>query len=48
MLFLKQGTRGLSAPAIKNKLALRASLTGSVFMDNVRVSHDALGIFVPQ
>jgi hypothetical protein len=37
-----QGTKGLSAPAIKNKLALRASLTGSVFMDSVRVSHDAL------
>lgn len=39
---LEKGMKGLSAPAIKNKLALRVSLTGSVFMDNVRVSHDAL------
>ncbi|KAF4621083.1 hypothetical protein D9613_000863 [Agrocybe pediades] len=39
---LDKGTKGLTAPAIKNKLALRASLTGSIFMDNVRVSHDAL------
>lgn len=37
-----QGMKGLSAPAIKNKLALRVSLTGSVFMDSVKVSHDAL------
>lgn len=34
--------KGLSAPPIKNKLALRASLTGSIFMDSVRVTHDAL------
>jgi glutaryl-CoA dehydrogenase len=34
--------KGLAAPAIKNKLALRASLTGSVFMDNVKVPHDQL------
>lgn len=33
---------GLTAPAIKNKLALRASITGSVFMDNVQVPADAL------
>lgn len=33
---------GLSAPAIKNKLALRCSLTGSVFMDKVQVGKDAL------
>jgi alkylation response protein AidB-like acyl-CoA dehydrogenase len=37
-----QGMKGLEAPAIKNKVALRASLTGSVFMDNVKVGHDAL------
>ncbi|KAF9012520.1 acyl-CoA dehydrogenase/oxidase [Cyathus striatus] len=39
---LEKGTKGLSAPAIKNKIALRASLTGSIFMDSVAVSHDAL------
>ncbi len=39
---LEKGTKGLSAPAIKHKLALRCSLTGSIFMDNVSVSHDAL------
>lgn len=39
---MSQGLQGLSAPAIKNKLALRASVTGSIFMDSVRVSHDAL------
>jgi glutaryl-CoA dehydrogenase len=33
---------GLTAPAIKNKLALRASITGSVFMDNVQIPADAL------
>ena len=38
----KQGTKGLSAPAIKNKLALRCSLTGSIFLDNVKLGHDAL------
>lgn len=37
-----QGLKGLSTPAIKNKVALRASVTGSIFMDAVRVSHDAL------
>ncbi|KAI5116075.1 hypothetical protein M0805_004386 [Coniferiporia weirii] len=39
---LEKGLQGLSAPAIKNKLALRVSLTGSIFLDNVRASHDAL------
>ncbi|KAM6502528.1 acyl-CoA dehydrogenase domain containing protein [Amanita muscaria] len=39
---LEKGMKGLSAPAIKNKLALRVSLTGSIFMDSVRVPHDAL------
>lgn len=34
--------KGLETQAIKNKVALRASLTGSIFMDSVRVSHDAL------
>ena len=39
---LEKGAKGLSAPPIKNKLALRCSLTGSIFMDNVSVGHDAL------
>lgn len=34
--------KGLETPAIKNKLALRVSLTGSVFMDDVKVPKDAL------
>jgi len=39
---LEKGMKGLETQAIKNKVALRASLTGSIFMDSVRVSHDAL------
>ncbi|KAG8818005.1 hypothetical protein FRC17_011003 [Serendipita sp. 399] len=39
---LEKGMEGLTAPAIKNKLALRASLTGSIFMDNVKVSSTSL------
>ncbi|KAG2347472.1 acyl-CoA dehydrogenase NM domain-like protein [Suillus weaverae] len=39
---LEKGLKGLEAPAIKNKVALRASLTGSIFMDSVRVGHDTL------
>ncbi|KAJ3748631.1 acyl-CoA dehydrogenase domain-containing protein [Lentinula detonsa] len=39
---LEKGTRGLSAPPIKNKISLRVSLTGSIFMDNVRVPQDSL------
>lgn len=34
--------KGLDAPPIKNKVALRVSLTGSVFMDAVKVSHDQI------
>ncbi|KAK0195715.1 glutaryl-CoA dehydrogenase [Armillaria mellea] len=39
---LEKGMKGLETQSIKNKLALRASLTGSIFMDSIRVSHDAL------
>ncbi|XP_006461268.1 glutaryl-CoA dehydrogenase [Agaricus bisporus var. bisporus H97] len=39
---LEKGAKGLTAPPIKNKIALRVSLTGSVFMDNVRVGQDSL------
>jgi glutaryl-CoA dehydrogenase len=34
--------QGLSVPNIYNKLALRVSITGSIFMDNVEVPRDAL------
>lgn len=34
---LEKGMNGLSAPPIKNKLALRASITGSIFMDTVKI-----------
>ena len=40
--FFHKGTKGLSAPSIKHKLALRCSLTGSIFLDRARVGHDAL------
>nr|GAT57864.1 glutaryl-CoA dehydrogenase [Mycena chlorophos] len=39
---LEKEMKGLTAPQIKNKIALRASITGSIFMDSVRVSQDAL------
>ncbi|KAI0000915.1 acyl-CoA dehydrogenase domain-containing protein [Russula vinacea] len=39
---LDKGMQGLTAPKIDNKLALRVSTTGSIFMDDVKVSHDAL------
>jgi glutaryl-CoA dehydrogenase len=39
---LEKGTQGLSTPKIRNKLALRVSTTGSIFMDKVQVPHDAL------
>ncbi|CAH7670798.1 mitochondrial glutaryl-CoA dehydrogenase [Phakopsora pachyrhizi] len=34
---LEKGMKGLSAPKISNKLALRASITGSIYMDSVSV-----------
>ncbi|KZT36007.1 putative glutaryl-CoA dehydrogenase [Sistotremastrum suecicum HHB10207 ss-3] len=39
---LEKEMKGLSAPAIKNKLALRASITGSIFLDNVRAPRESL------
>ena len=39
---LEKGMRGLSAPAIKGKLSLRASATGGIVMDGVEVGADAL------
>ncbi|EOR03598.1 hypothetical protein E3P89_04060 [Wallemia ichthyophaga] len=37
---LEKGMDGLTAPAIKNKMGLRASLTGSIYMDDVHVSSE--------
>lgn len=39
---LDKGLRGLSAPQVKQKLSLRASITGEVVMDGVEVGEDAL------
>jgi len=39
---LDRGLAGLSAPKIKEKLSLRASVTGEIVMDGVEVGEDAL------
>jgi len=39
---LERGMSGLTTPKIKNKVALRASVTGSIFMDSVEVGPDSL------
>ncbi|MGX7926352.1 acyl-CoA dehydrogenase [Tsuneonella sp. HG094] len=39
---LEKGMAGLSAPKIDNKLSLRASTTGMIVMDEVKVGADAL------
>ncbi|MGN6155361.1 MAG: acyl-CoA dehydrogenase [Sphingomicrobium sp.] len=39
---LEKGAKGLSAPKIKEKLSLRASITGEIVMDNVEVGEDSL------
>jgi glutaryl-CoA dehydrogenase len=39
---LEKGMKGLSADPIKGKLSLRASMTGSISMDNVDVPEEAL------
>lgn len=39
---LEKGMKGLSAPKIEGKLSLRASTTGMIQMDEVRVGADAL------
>ncbi len=38
----KRAANGLSAPKIKEKLSLRASITGEIVMDGVEVGEDAL------
>ncbi len=39
---LEKGLKGLTAPKIKEKLSLRASITGEVVMDGVEVGEDSL------
>ncbi|MCF3594266.1 acyl-CoA dehydrogenase [Rhodobacteraceae bacterium LMO-12] len=39
---LEKGMEGLSAPKIKNKLSLRASITGEIVMKDVEVNDNAL------
>jgi glutaryl-CoA dehydrogenase len=39
---LEKGMAGLSAPKIKEKLSLRASITGEIVMDGVEVGEEAL------
>ncbi|CAG8437193.1 8738_t:CDS:10 [Funneliformis caledonium] len=39
---LEKGMKGLSAPIIKGKLSLRASITGMIMMDNVEVPEENL------
>jgi glutaryl-CoA dehydrogenase len=39
---LEKGLKGLSAPKVKQKLSLRASVTGEIVMDGVEVPEDAL------
>ncbi len=39
---LEKGMKGLSAPAIKGKVGLRASITGEIVMDEVEVGDDAM------
>ncbi len=39
---LERGMQGLSAPKIKGKMSLRASVTGEIVMDGVEVGEDAL------
>ncbi len=39
---LEKGMKGLTAPKIKEKLSLRASITGEIVMDEVEVGEEAL------
>eukprot|EP00040_Diaphanoeca_grandis_P038941 m.257763 g.257763 ORF g.257763 m.257763 type:complete len:421 (+) comp35665_c0_seq1:169-1431(+) len=39
---LEKGMKGLSAPVIEGKFGLRASITGSIFMDNVEIPEENL------
>lgn len=39
---IEKGAKGLSAPVIKGKFALRASITGMIMMDDVHIPADAI------
>ena len=39
---LEKGMKGLSAPKVRQKLSLRASITGEIVMDEVEVPEEAL------
>jgi len=39
---LEKGMKGLSAPAIKGKVGLRASITGEIVMDNVEIGEEQM------
>ena len=39
---VERGAKGLSTPAIEGKFSLRASVTGEIVLEDVRVSEDAL------
>lgn len=39
---LEKGMKGLSAPKIRNKMSLRASITGEIVLEGVEVGEDAL------
>jgi glutaryl-CoA dehydrogenase len=39
---LEKGMKGLSAPKIKGKVGLRASITGEIVMDNVEISDEQM------
>jgi glutaryl-CoA dehydrogenase len=39
---LEKGMKGLTAPAVKQKLSLRASITGEIVMDEVEVPEESL------
>ena len=39
---LEKGMKGLTAPKIKGKMSLRASITGEIIMQNVEVSEDSV------
>jgi glutaryl-CoA dehydrogenase len=43
---LEKGMEGLSAPKIEGKFSLRASITGMIFMDNVKVPKENMLPFV--
>ncbi|HCY54177.1 MAG TPA: acyl-CoA dehydrogenase, partial [Oceanicaulis sp.] len=39
---VERGTKGFETPKIEGKLSLRASVTGSISLDDVKVGEDAI------